>query len=139
MSLISHLMMNDVTWPCHLCVQAHRRCRPEMDGLAGCSSTPELRGYHEVWRERRPPRNRASGPNRYSRHGHAAFGPIRIRGGRRGISKVQYIHPTQPRAFHIMSFNFIFSFFLSPRYVLRACVLACVLALRFFLGTSIKF
>jgi hypothetical protein len=91
-----------------------------MDGLATCSSAPELRGYHEVWGARRPTRkSRASGPNRYWRHGHAASGPIRIRGGRRGISKVQYIqHPT-----HIM----LFKFFLSLPPALRfACLRACV-------------
>src|SRR6266436_3095132 len=112
MSLISRhitLMMNDVT--CCLSsytrmhAQDHRRGGPEMDGLATCSSAPELRGYHEVqYGSPRPPRNRASGPNRYWRHGHAASPPIRIRGGRRGISKVTvpYIHP-QPRACHVMS------------------------------------
>jgi hypothetical protein len=103
-----------------------------MDGLAAYSSAPELRGYHEVWGARRPPRkNRASGPNRYWRHGHAASGPIRIRGGRRGIPKVQYIHLSQPRASHIMLFNSIF-FPFPPRYVLCACVRACVRVCGFF-------
>jgi hypothetical protein len=92
-----------------------------MDGLATCSSAPELRGYHEVWSTSpRPPRNRASGSNRYRGHGHAATRSVRIRGGRRGISKVLLL-AYQPRAFKKKIFSF--------SYPLRCC--ACVFYYRY--------
>src|SRR5216684_7654701 len=107
--------------------QNHRRRGPEMDGLATCSSAPELRGYHEVRSKRtRPSRNRASGSNRYRSHGHAASRSVRIRGGRRGISKVLLL-ANQPASCIFKKFLF----FLLP---LRFC--ACVF---FYIGTSTRF